>query len=97
MTAVIENEKVFPVFTKYLSSSNLEHFKSYAIKGAKWLSSERAYYEQARPKVSNATASDVACSLVLTEGITQIIGLMEVHFYLSTRLDIGLTLEDEYT
>jgi hypothetical protein len=49
--AITNNEKVFPVFEKKLSSDDEETFCSSAGKLAIWLGSEKAYYETARPKV----------------------------------------------
>lgn len=50
--AVANNEKLFPVFTRKLSAAaSLESYIMAAGKLASWLSSEKAYYPVARPKV----------------------------------------------
>jgi len=50
--AIKNNEKVFPVFAKKLSSNDKELFCSAIGKLSTWLSSEKAYYAEARPKAS---------------------------------------------
>jgi hypothetical protein len=50
--AISNNEKVFPVFAKKLSSADEEVFCTTAGKLSTWLNSEKAYYSAARPNVS---------------------------------------------
>ena len=50
--AVVENEKVFPVFAKRLASHDVKEYTSTANKLKHWLSSEKAYYPDALRIVS---------------------------------------------
>lgn len=52
--AITNNEKVFPIFVKKLSSDKEDVFCSTATKLSAWLNSEKAYYPDARPNVSIA-------------------------------------------
>jgi hypothetical protein len=52
--AISNNEKVFPVFAKKLSSADEEVFCTTARRLSTWLNSEKAYYPAARPNVSIA-------------------------------------------
>lgn len=49
--AIRNNEKVFPIFEKKLSTNKEDLFCSSATKLSAWLNSEKAYYAEARPKV----------------------------------------------
>lgn len=51
--AITNNEKVFPIFAKKLSTDDEGTFCHTAGKLSMWLSSEKAYYTAARPKVSH--------------------------------------------
>jgi hypothetical protein len=55
--AITNNEKVFPVFAKKLSSNDGNTFCNAAAKLSKWLNSDKAYYAAARPKVSLSVLS----------------------------------------
>lgn len=46
------NDKLFPIFQKNLSSDNLAEFATAADKLSGWLSRDKAYYTRARPMVS---------------------------------------------
>ena len=49
--AIKNNEKVFPVFEKKLSTDKEDLFCVTTSKLSMWLNSEKAYYAEARPKV----------------------------------------------
>jgi hypothetical protein len=50
--ARIKNQKVFAKYSKDFTSNDVDLYTQSAMKMAKWLSSERAYYREARPVVS---------------------------------------------
>jgi len=50
--AIMNNEKVFPIFEQKLSTDKEDLFCGTTTKLSMWLNSERAYYAEARPKVS---------------------------------------------
>lgn len=47
------NDKLFPVFQKNLSSNSAIEFGTAAEKLSGWLSRDKAYYTKARPMVSS--------------------------------------------
>ncbi|KIK78149.1 hypothetical protein PAXRUDRAFT_342208 [Paxillus rubicundulus Ve08.2h10] len=49
--AITSNEKIFPVFAKKLASKESKDYINTAHKLALWLTSEKAYYPAARPKI----------------------------------------------
>ncbi|CDO69722.1 hypothetical protein BN946_scf184687.g7 [Trametes cinnabarina] len=50
-TAEKNNDRLFPIFQKNLSSDNLLEFATTAEKLAGWLSRDKAYYPKARPMI----------------------------------------------
>lgn len=62
-TAVSSNEKIFPVFARKLASKDTKDFLNTARKLAVWLSSEKAYYPAARPKVGSHLTVDAPYQL----------------------------------
>lgn len=58
--AISENERIFPIFAQRLASNEPKEFVNTTRKLATWLSSEKAYYAAARPKVSNCLTVKLA-------------------------------------
>jgi hypothetical protein len=59
--AIKNNEKMFPVFEKKLSTAKEDLLCGTTSKLSMWLNSEKAYYAEARPKVSFPLTS-IDCS-----------------------------------
>ena len=65
--ATINNAQLFAIYTEKLRSHNPQVYATFAAKLANWLSDDRAYYGDARPKVMHAlllspTPSDLSTS-----------------------------------
>lgn len=71
--AQANNEKVFPKFAQKLSSDNQDAFCTYAARLSKWLSSDKAYYQSARPQVRSPFLTRIPRA-----DDAQIINLLEV-------------------
>ena len=50
--AMKNNQKIFPIFQKRLSTNDMAQWLSTANKFATWLDSDKAYYSAARPHVT---------------------------------------------
>lgn len=46
------NDQLFPLFLKNLSSDDISEFATAALKLTNWLKVDKAYYPKARPKAS---------------------------------------------
>ncbi|KIJ13133.1 hypothetical protein PAXINDRAFT_100842 [Paxillus involutus ATCC 200175] len=73
--AITSNEKIFPVFAKKLASKESKDYINTAHKLAVWLTSEKAYYPAARPKIVELLEIALATFLrefLRHEGVTEL-------------------------